>query len=520
MDTSKIRKITIFILLLLSASIVSAGNWQNYTSRKFATQFKIIHDSLYIVTDGGLMIATGPTVKSEVILNNDGLGTNQLSDIILDDNNQVWLSGMGHLITQYQGMFRPYLLFDNDDEQLSLTTLEDEGDQLWLGCSFGLVLFSKVNDNGQIEDSYTMFGNLNPEPKVNDILVRGDSIWLATTSGLAWADKSDLIQLKSPFSWRTISLDDFPEMLTDTVRSVVYFDGDYYFSTTRRMFRIQFDSMTQEPSLIMTDIGFVSRVHNLTVMNDSLFVLFDYGFSPRISVVHNDTHTPLTTAGLPGPPDRLVNYQNRYWVNTLNEGIYYWDGSTFVPYLYIGLPGNDITDVTVDISGDVFAGVRNEAFVKKNDDFWDILPVFISSNTTELHTDLTGQAWLGTRGDGVSLLVADSIAHYEETNSPLFGNNDNVPSSYGYVYISGMADDGRYMYFSCYRAANGYPLVIADMTDLDNRLRWDSVGVAQGLNNTFIISLDYGAGRVAVGTESDGVYECAVGDDPFQSTNT
>ena len=213
MDFKKIPKIVFLILTLVSASISMAGEWQNFTSRKFANEMKIINDSLFVVTDGGLVKAIAVDIEPAVMLNNDGLGTNLLTDVVEDDAGAVWMTGMGHLIKADETGFHPYILYDNDDAFLSLTTIENEGDFLWLGCSFGLVLFSKLNDGGQIEDSYTLFGDLNPEPTVYDIELQGDTIFIATSSGLAWADKSDLIQLKSPFAWHTVTLDNFPQML-------------------------------------------------------------------------------------------------------------------------------------------------------------------------------------------------------------------------------------------------------------------------------------------------------------------
>jgi len=44
---------------------------------------------------------------------------------------------------------------------------------------------------------------------------------------------------------------------------------------------------------------------------------------------------------------------------------------------------------------------------------------------------------------------------------------------------------------------------------------WTSIGLNEGITNAFVGPLDYFAGKVAVATESDGLFECDLGGDPF-----
>ncbi|MEA3296652.1 MAG: two-component regulator propeller domain-containing protein, partial [candidate division Zixibacteria bacterium] len=107
--------------------------------------------------------------------------------------------------------------------------------------------------------------------------------------------------------------------------------------------------------------------------------------------------------------------------------------------------------------------------------------------------------------------------NYDENNSTLRGNNDDPPNGESYVFVEGIAIDRNYLYAVCYRAVNGYPVAIADLTRLDDPSGWDSLGIDDGLTTAFVRSVDYYAGHLAVGTDRDpgGVFLCQVGYDPF-----
>jgi hypothetical protein len=58
-------------------------------------------------------------------------------------------------------------------------------------------------------------------------------------------------------------------------------------------------------------------------------------------------------------------------------------------------------------------------------------------------------------------------------------------------------------------------LVFGDLNRLDDPDGWGALGAAEGINSTFVLSLDYFNGFVAFGTQTTGIYKCHVGTDPF-----
>jgi hypothetical protein len=203
-------------------------NWTTLTSLKEVRRMRTIHDTVFAATAGGLMVITDPTKPGAVYDNLSGLRATDLTDIIEAADGQKWVAAQGKLIKFSGTQPEVYPFIDVDGKPVRLLCLADDGDNLWVGTSIGLVLFSKVNDGGQIQDSYQMFGTLNAAPNVNDILLAGDSIWLATSAGVAVAVRSVPNQLKVPSFWTTYGPGDYPELGTSQPRRIVLFESNYY----------------------------------------------------------------------------------------------------------------------------------------------------------------------------------------------------------------------------------------------------------------------------------------------------
>lgn len=519
MVIKKIHKHIIYLFVIFCLSLpLYAQNWTSVTSQKDIASMRVVDDTLFCATSGGLLAITDPLLTPKVYLNTDGLGTNELTAIINDTDNNRWLTSIGYLIQMNQNGFSPYILFDNDNNLLELSDVVDDGSNLWVGTSVGLILFSKVNDEGQIEDSYSDFGSLNPDPYIHTIFLERDNIWLGTSSGMAVTDRTDFIQMKSPAAWTTVSMDNYPELSSDTVLDIISYQNNIYFTTTKNMFQFSVDTLLNDTTLINLTPALTEQIYDMTIVNDTLYLLYSASGS-RIAYLINSTFTDISTSGLLSNPTTICSFDNRLWVSVVGGGLFYQEGAGFTEYIFTGLPGNNITDVTVSGENKVFVGAYTDSFARETDSVWENLGLSPGAGTTDLLTDVSGQVWLGTTGNGVWLVTDTGIINYDENNSTLIGNSDNFPVGLSYVYISGMASDGDYIYFACYRAQNGNPLVYADLQNLDDISGWGAVGISEGLSNTFTTSLDQGNGRVAIGTESDGVFECAVGNNPFTSSN-
>jgi len=501
--------------LLLSIGYKAAAQpleWTNSTSFKSVRRMTLVSDTLYIATSGGVLAVSDFDLPGRTFINVDGLGTNDITDVMIDASGQMWVAGYGRLIRFAEGRSEQYLFFDTDGNLFRLNRVVDDGDNLWIAANLGLVLFSKTENGGQIQDSYQLFGGLEAAPVVYDVFLSGDSIWIATSSGLAAADRTNPVLLKSPANWMGFALSEYAGS-TDVVMNVVGFDDNIYAATRSGAYRMEIDVDT---SFLKVGLDGLSQLYHMKTENDSLFVYYRTSGGPRIASVVDTTADSLNVNGLPsGPVTGLGDGRDR-WVAATN-GIYMCSGTSgeFAEYVHTGLPGNAVTGITVSSDGVITAGFNLAGLARYVDDSWTRFDANVRGGTSRIVTDIWGNTWMGTLGNGVFLFDGDTVVHYSNENSTMIGNIDDLPFSESYVIVLGLVTDGRYLYVGCYRALNGYPIAVGDMSNLNDLSGWDSIGVDNGLSNTRVYGLDLFEGKLAVSTESNGVYICDVGNNPF-----
>lgn len=498
------------VFSLCSVSVSAQSEWLNFTSFNNVRQMRVINDTLYAATSGGLLAITDFNKAGLQFINTDGLGTNDITDIIEDASGQKWVTGFGRLIRFDSNNSKQYLFFDNDDNLFQLHRVVDDSEYLWIGTDIGLVLFSKTVDDGQIQDSYQLFGNLNPSPTVNDILLKDDSIWIATSNGLAAAVRTDPNLLKSPSSWTVFGFGDYPELGTDTILGVVAFEGNIYINTPDNLFR--FNETT------FVNIPYASGVtaSHIFLENDTLFIFYQNSSGGGIAFLKDSTLNTVSTNGLPSSPLTGITYQSNRWVAVKDSGIFYDNGNTFDEYIYTGLLSNDISDITVNQNSVITAGFRRVSAATLVDSVWIKHNFGIAGGITKIISDSSGNPWVATRGNGLWFINGDSLINYDENNSSLRGPITNDI----YIMIYGLVTDGNYLYASSLLALNNYPIAIADLNNLDNLSGWDSIGVTNGLNENAVGDIDLYNGQLAVASDANGIYLCSVGENPLVTNIT
>ncbi|MCK4372868.1 MAG: hypothetical protein KAW61_06955, partial [candidate division Zixibacteria bacterium] len=257
--------VALWTIVIGLGQTASAIEWRTLTSFKDVRRLTVINDTLWAATSGGLLAIHDGTEPVTEYTNVDGLGTTDVFDIIMDGNGQKWVAGMGRLVRFGAADSKQYMFIDDNGESIGLTNLADDGDRLWVGATIGLVLFSKTIDDGQIQDSYGRFGGLPDFPRVNDVLLVGDTIWLATSDGLAAADVSNPVLLKSRYNWITFGADLFDNA---GVARIVIFDSAFYAATSGGLWRLELTDV--DTTITRLDISFGDGFMDLAVVGDSL----------------------------------------------------------------------------------------------------------------------------------------------------------------------------------------------------------------------------------------------------------
>jgi len=510
------RSFRYFILLtLLFAAVVAEAQseWTSLTSFRTVRRMRPVGDTVFMVTSGGLLAVTGPNTPGRAYLNTDGLGTCDLTDMLIDASGQKWLTGLGRLIKFDPDSSKVYPFRDGEGDLIRLNCAVDDGNFLWVGTDVGLVRFDKVTNGGQIQDSYTMFGDLNANPAVRAILIDGNRIWLATSVGLATADRSVPNQLKAPANWTVFDAARYPVFRTSDMYTLAKLGATVYVGTYVGLYRFGVSGGGADTSFVQTGSRPSAKFADLQVVNDSLFFYctdWRGGYGGNGFVTPAGAYGLLNIDSLPTMPVTGARVGARRWLAALGGGVFYNDPGYFIEFPYTGTPGDNVTDVAVREDSQVVGAFYVPKAAGFSGDVWDTVTVGGAWTTNALFDSL-GRAWVGSYGNGLWMIDDDTAINFDEQNSALIGNSENDR----YVVISGLATDDRYLYAAAYRAVNGKPIVIADLDNSTSITGWTSFGTAKGLTTDRPTDLAVYDTLIAVATENNGVFIFAVGPDPF-----
>ncbi len=512
MDNTKILLkglITVFVVVTLASSVLGQREWQSLTSFRDVRKFLLLDDTLWVATAGGLLAVNDARQQGISYVNTNGLGTVDIRDIIVDNDGQKWVAGKGRLIKFSPEISKQHLFFDADYNLLELYCLADDADNIWVGTDFGLVRFNKVNDGGQREDTYIDFGNLNSSPLVFDILLTPDSIWLATSAGLAVADRRDFQALKQFTSWEGFGVAQYPILGNDTIVSVAQFQSDIYVGTSQGLFRLIRTAIDTSFSQVSSVAS--SRVFDIVVTTDTMFVYNANGLNAITTT--SDGLLPL-----PGFLSRATTglvWSGKRWLSAVDGGLFYNDTGFFERYQYTGLPSENPLTLTVDHSGGLYVGFGKDMFAHYADSVWTPLPVSLGDRATDAFTSDDGRVWLATWGSGVFLVTDSGIINYDENNSSFRG----IESAPQFVVVRDVASDGVNIYGASYLTLNNFAIGVGDLANLDDVNGWDSLGSIHGIVNPFVNTISVRRGQITVGTTGSGLYVCDVTGDPLTGLN-
>ncbi|MEW5795139.1 MAG: hypothetical protein AB1772_02145 [Candidatus Zixiibacteriota bacterium] len=495
------------VVLGISSAVARAYEWRSLTSFSDARRMAVIDDTLYVVTSGGLLAITDAARPGRQYTNLSDLGTVDIGDIIQDAGGSTWVAGKGRLVRWDGAATMMYPVVDNEGDPFRLVRVVDDGDALWVGCDVGLILFSKVIGGGQIQDAFQLFDDLNPAPLVLDIAVSGDSIYLATSAGLATAKRTNHLALKSPANWIGYRYTDYPELGGDTIRCVAVFEGRVYVGTDFGLFwwNDALNSFTQMPF----SVG--RPVYQLTVRNDSLFTFARF----VVGVVKSGAVSSIATPGMSGGARCGAVFQGTRWFGRVDGGLYYQVGTDYAAYPYTGLPDNDVVDVTRSPDNRLMFLFRVDGPYEQQGDQWVHWPVNVRSRGLAMQADRNGNFYVATFGAGMSR-IGDTVAQFTALNSTL-QEAGSVGSNYVVCFDLKITDN--YFFGVNFEPRDDTRLAIAALDEMDSISGWTTLGVSDGLNGGQMVSVDEYNHAIAVGSGLAGVFYYYYGADPFNKAD-
>ena len=215
--------LAVFMLLSWSAP-AQIGRWHSFTNMKEVRDVAVSGDRVWAATSGGVFSFDDKSGVFESFTNVDGLSSIDITAVTSDPTGRIIVgasNGAVHIYTRDRGWTGVLDIVNASDKPMKgINVIRVRGSLLYIGTDFGIATYDP--GRGEFRDNYLKFGALASGIPVNDIFFRNDSIWVATSQGIAVADLRGS-NLQDPANW--LSYTKANGLPTDDVISLAEISG-------------------------------------------------------------------------------------------------------------------------------------------------------------------------------------------------------------------------------------------------------------------------------------------------------
>ncbi|MFH1698971.1 MAG: T9SS type A sorting domain-containing protein [Candidatus Zixiibacteriota bacterium] len=483
-------------------------DWTTYSSFGNTKDAVIYNDDLWFATTGGLVRINPRDMSFETYSNIDGLQTNQLFCLYVDDINRFWVGGHGRLVNFTDPEYPDgYLFTDNDGILLDIEDIDGVagGDSLWLASRAGLILFLPGENlaEGLVLDTYSRFGDIDRDTPVRKVALDDTNIWVGTDAGLAVGSRFDIRQLKAPTGWTSYLPSDLSGPSTDSIKALTINTGGIFVGTPAGVY--QFNPSI--PEFINLNLYGNPLVYNMSAIGDSLMINSSRGST----IYFNGVISGLPTAGPPIPNSScgMIDMNGDYWHGGLVNGIYFQQGNELTHFSVGSLPSNDCRQI-ISAQGKKWGAFWNAGLAYLDNDIWTKVDSVVGGIYC-LGVGPFEDVWAGTWGNGVFRIMGDSITHFTYNNSALSG----IAEAPQFTVVADIHFSGDAIWFANLRAAEG-ELVAVNPYDLG---QWQNYILTGGVQAEWVETLTSGQGTVYIGSANNGVFARLYNGSPFYAAD-
>ncbi len=438
-------------LLMSRQARLDFGRWKNYTDMKEARAIAMWRDSLWVATSGGLYVSTSIPPSFTTFTNSDGLSSNDLTALTLDQQGRVWVGTSDGFINMYDPRVRIWKEIRSIKEsprvQKGIRTFLVKGDTLFVGTDFGIVVFRP--SRLEFGDTYANFG-FATQARVNGILVHKNTLWAATDLGVASAPLTSP-NLSSPSSWTRYEIvEGLPSRLSN---AIIAFRDTVVVGTSSGMAFFRGTSF----SPVVSTVGM--NITDLHARGEGLVILSMDGAAFRLSTLVSLAGSPQLLANNQEGAARRIAVQSNpstIWVATSFRGAATWDGSRWRYVTPNGPESNLFTSLAIDSAGRLWAAsghsARGRGFYRfdpsrpEAEQWKNYLlseyPLMRSNDYYKVSTGTGSSVWVSSWGFGLLEIKGDQIVRrLDHTTTPSLAGS--VPADPAYVVTGGVASDSR-----------------------------------------------------------------------------
>ena len=443
--------IIFFVILFVFVSISypqSYEGWSIYTSFKDVRGIGISGNKIWAATTGGMFSFdyNSPSSTTAKYTTLEGLLSNELSTLIVDNSGNVWSGGLdGSLNVFYPstGIMKiiPDIL-NSTETSKNINGFFQYGNYMFIANEFSIIKYD-INRFEFVDQPYIYLGPLVPvKSPVYETIVKNDTIWAATKYGIAYANINNYLPIQS--SWSNYTTGN-SVMLKNKTNTVAYFNNNIYFGTDSGMvyhsssgLNLYFPVYNNSP---ITD-----RISHMTVSNGNLY-FSTYFNSNRVFKVNvsNLNSASLVYSGVE-VNSLKVNSAGDLLIGTANKGIIIYKNNN-VSYVNPNAPNSNLfVYVDVDINQNVWgtSGGVQEGIFRFDGNTWKNFttadyPEMIGNDYRQVYASrYSSTVWASGYGEGLLKIMDDSVYLFNDANSIL-----KPFISAGFVLVEGVKEDNQ-----------------------------------------------------------------------------
>ena len=415
-SSSRSYGIMLLLLVLLAATglqaqeVEQADEWTAFTSMNQLNSLLLHQGGVWLATSGGVLHFDETDRIYTRYTRLDGLSSNKVLTLAADSSGDLWFGtdrkGLNRFRTATQTFDPPFL----DFEGLQVFTLLPFDGGLFVGMERGISVF--LTGKEEVKETYRKLSFLAKDTPVTSLALFADQLWAGTPEGIAWA-ALDQPNLQDPESWSAVrNIGAVQDMVVAHDQLfVIGNSGVRVFDETTGRFTTDFnDSQANRLGIrdgelvVSTSDGRLFSRRDFQDWEEIPFPPLDavQALSRQGSALWIATSEGLKVLGAPDLPPVQDPPANQFHQMALTA-----DGA-----LWVASMAND--QVRPYRGMYQFDGTAWTVFNKENG-----LP---SNKPITFATDEEGSLVVGTWGDGIAVLQADSTwLEFNHTNSALQG---------------------------------------------------------------------------------------------------
>ncbi len=438
-----------FFTIFISNAQFRLDNWKSHSSRVKINYVAFDNEaSTWYATDGGIFKKPKDNSSEIVYTNIESLLNNQISTIYFDNSSSRIYAGSKDGILEIFENNKWTHISDIKNQKFSNSEIKkiiNVNGKIFIAGGFGLAIFDPVNL--VFLESILKIGSFTINTPVNDILIKGNEIWLATDEGIAYASLDSF--LPNPKQWTNLTVKE--GLYQNKIFRIEYYSNKIFLMSERFILTYDYQKFEMFGESIY-------QFQNMLVLGNNFYYSDWFNISDQDKNIIQMTH-----------PDLIDNIYGAKIGNIDNLAICYKDlgyaiyqNNQYKFYLANSPYSNNSKELEVDADGNLWlasgAGSASRGFSKYDGKSWKnyinkLTPQILGDAYHRIKVDANGR--LIASNYGLGLLIGEKIdtsynfTLYNQDNSEFRGLGDapqfivageSAIDYYGRVWVTNLGE--------------------------------------------------------------------------------